>query len=321
MACSSKSNAKRTRYAQQLVIKAMLKHAFITILFLCTNGPINAQQTATKLVLLGTGTPFADPNKSGPSLAIVINNTSYIVDCGPGVVRRAAEASQLGFPALEASQLKTLFITHLHSDHTIGLADIILTPAVLDRNAPIRIYGPVGSKKMTNQLMNAYQEDIALRINGLEKGDAIAYQVQTNEIKEGVIFKDSNVTVTAFKVQHGQWAHAFGFVFQTKDKKIVVSGDCTYSENLIKYAKDCDILVHEVYSHAGLKKRTQRWQDYHSTFHTSTYQLAEIANKVKPKLLILNHQLTFGTSLESLLEEVQSKYAGPVVNGQDLAVF
>jgi ribonuclease BN (tRNA processing enzyme) len=299
----------------------MKKYIFIIALLISTCGLLKAQNTDTKLILLGTGTPFADPTKSGPSLAIVVNNTSYIVDCGPGVVRRAAEASKLGFPSLEAAQLKTLFITHLHSDHTIGLADIILTPAVLDRNAPIRIYGPVGSKKMTDDLMSAYKEDIAIRINGLEKGDAIAYQVYTNEIKEGQIYKDSNLTVTAFNVQHGQWDNAFGFVFQTKDKKIVISGDCTYSENLIKYAKDCDILVHEVYSDAGLKKRTQRWQDYHSTFHTSTYQLADIANKVKPKLLILNHQLTFGTTLQSLLDELKSKYAGPVVNGADLDVF
>ena len=299
----------------------MKKFTFITALFIATCGILNAQNSDTKLVLLGTGTPFADPTKSGPSLAIVVNNTSYIVDCGPGVVRRAAEASKFGFPSLEAAQLKTLFITHLHSDHTIGLADIILTPAVLDRNAPIRIYGPAGSKKMTDDLMSAYKEDIGIRINGLEKGDAIAYQVYTNEIKEGQIYKDSNLTVTAFNVQHGQWDNAFGYVFQTKDKKIVISGDCTYSENLIKYAKDCDILVHEVYSDAGLKKRTQRWQDYHSTFHTSTYQLADIANIVKPKLLILNHQLTFGTSVQSLLDELKSKYAGPVVNGADLDVF
>jgi ribonuclease BN (tRNA processing enzyme) len=299
----------------------MKKYAFIAILLVGTCSLLKAQNSDTKLVLLGTGTPFADPKKSGPSLAIVVNNTSYIVDCGPGVVRRAAEASKLGFPSLEAAQLKTLFITHLHSDHTTGLADIILTPAVLDRNAPITIYGPVGSKKMTDHLMDAYKEDIAIRINGLEKADAIAYQVYTNEIKEGQIYKDNNLTVTAFNVNHGQWDNAFGFVFQTKDKKIVVSGDCTYSENLIKYAKDCDILVHEVYSDAGLKKRTKRWQDYHATFHTSTYQLADIANKVKPKLLILNHQLTFGSTLQSLLDEVKSKYTGVVINGSDLDVF
>ena len=299
----------------------MLKYAFTAILFIGTCSLLNAQNTETKLVLLGTGSPFADPSKSGPSLAIVVNNTSYIVDAGPGVVRRAAQAKELGFPSLDAAQLKTVFISHLHSDHTIGLVDLILTPAVLDRNAPISIYGPVGIKKMTADLMRAYKEDIVIRINGLEKGDAIAYQVNTNEIKEGQIYKDSNLTVTAFKVKHGQWDHAFGFVFQTKDKKIVISGDCTYSENLIKFAKDCDILVHEVYSDAGLKKRTQRWQEYHSTFHTSTYQLADIANQVKPKLLILNHQLTFGTTLQSLLDEVKSKYRGVVVNGSDLDVF
>ena len=303
------------------MIRTIKKYAFITALLIGTCGLLNAQNTGTKLVLLGTGSPFADPAKSGPSLAIVVNNTSYIVDAGPGLVRRAAQAKELGFPSLDAAQLKTLFITHLHSDHTIGLADIILTPAVLDRNAPITIYGPTGIKKMTADLMRAYKEDIAIRINGLEKGDAIAYQVNTNEIKGGEIYKDSNLTVTAFKVKHGQWENAFGFVFQTKDKKIVVSGDCTYSENLIKYAKDCDILVHEVYSDAGLKKRTQRWQDYHSTFHTSTFQLADIANQVKPKLLVLNHQLTFGTTLQSLLDEVQSKYKGVVVNGADLDVF
>lgn len=275
----------------------------------------------THLILLGTGTPFADPKKSGPSLAIVVNNTSYIIDCGPGVVRRAAEAKELGFPSLESAQLKKLFITHLHSDHTTGLADMIFTPAVLDRNAPIYIYGPPGVKNMTQHLLKAYKEDIQVRVNGLEKGDAIAYKVNVKEIKEGIIYKDSNIQVTAFKVKHGNWKYAFGYVFKTADKKIVISGDCTYSENLVKYAKECDILVHEVYSAEGLKKRTKRWQDYHSTFHTSTYQLAEIANKVKPKLLILNHQLGFGMSLESLMEEMKSKYKGVVVNGADLDVY
>jgi len=299
----------------------MKKYSFLVLFLLTAFGVLNAQNVGAKLVLLGTGTPFADPNKSGPSLSIVVNNTSYMVDCGPGVVRRAAQAKELGFPSLEASNLKTLFITHLHSDHTIGLADIILTPAVLDRNAPITIFGPAGIKKMTENTKAAFKEDIDMRINGLEKGDAIAYQVNTNEIKEGEIYRDSNITVTAFNVKHGQWENAFGFVFQTKDKKIVVSGDCTYSENLIKYAKDCDILVHEVYSDAGLKKRTQRWQDYHSAFHTSTYQVADIANKVKPKLLILNHQLTFGSTLQSVLDEVKLKYSGVVVNGADLDVY
>ena len=74
-----------------------MKNSILIIAFLFSAFSIlNAQKTTTKLVLLGTGSPFADPNKSGPSLAIIVNNTSYIVDCGPGVVRRAAEAKELG---------------------------------------------------------------------------------------------------------------------------------------------------------------------------------------------------------------------------------
>lgn len=305
----------------QPINKRALRILLLIFVYALSFAHLFAQDSKTNLILLGTGTPFADPKKSGPSLAIVVNNYSYIIDCGPGVVRRAAQAKELGFPSLEAAQLKTLFITHLHSDHTIGLADIILSPAVLDRNAPISIFGPVGIKEMSDNIMQAYKEDINIRINGLEKGDSIAYQVVSNEIQEGEIYKDKNLTVTAFKVQHGNWENAFGYVFQTKDKKIVISGDCTFSENLIKYAKDCDILVHEVYSDSGLKKRTKRWQEYHSNFHTSTYQLAEIANQVKPKLLVLTHQLTFGSSLQSLLQEIKSKYAGLVINGEDLAIY
>jgi ribonuclease BN (tRNA processing enzyme) len=303
------------------VFKQIMKLFLTLILFFLSVFFVNAQSSETKLILLGTGSPFADPDKSGPSMAIVVNNSSYIIDCGPGVVRRAAQAKELGFPSLAASELKKLFVTHLHTDHTVGIADMIFTPAVLDRNAPIDIYGPSGIKKMTHHILAAYKKDINIRVKGLEKGDAIAYKINVKEITEGEIYKDSNVIVTAFKVNHGNWDNAFGFVFKTKDKKIVISGDCTYSENLINYAKDCDILVHEVYSDEGLKKRTKRWQTYHSTFHTSTYQLADIANKVKPKLLVLNHQLTFGSSMQSLVDEIKTKYNGPIANGADLDIY
>ena len=147
---------------------------YLFIIFLLVANILWAQEkvSKTQLILLGTGTPFANPEKSGPSLAIVVNNVSYIVDCGPGVVRRAAQASQKGITALAPENLKKLFITHLHSDHTVGYADIIFTPAVLDRNAPLEVYGPAGLKNMTNYLMKAYSEDISIRINGLEIGRA-----------------------------------------------------------------------------------------------------------------------------------------------------
>ena len=84
--------------------------------------------TQTRVVLLGTGTPNADPDRSGPALAVVVNEQAYLVDCGPGIVRRAAAAHRAGIKALAVDKLTRVFITHLHSDHTLGFPDLILTP-------------------------------------------------------------------------------------------------------------------------------------------------------------------------------------------------
>lgn len=296
---------------------------FLSLLLLATALAASAQtdSAVTKLVMLGTGTPNADPDRFGPSLAIVVNDVPYLVDCGPGVVRRAAAARKNGVDGLAAPLLRTLFITHLHSDHTIGLADFLLTPAVLERKGNSRVYGPAGIKNMTSHILAAYKEDIDTRISGLEKGDPKAYEVDVREVRSGIVYSDSNVTVTAFRVEHGSWKDAYGYKFETPDKTIVVSGDCTFSEELIKNAMGCDILVHEVYSEEGFAKRTPKWQAYHSKFHTSTSQLAEIAKRVKPKLLVLTHQLIWTSTEEKLLEEITSRYNGKVVSAHDLDVF
>ncbi len=276
----------------------------------------------TQVILLGTGTPTADPERSGPSLAIVVNNMSYVVDCGPGVVRRAgAAAAKYGIPSLRPAGLTHLFITHLHSDHTVGYPDFILTPAVLRRPGALEVYGPKGLQDMTGYLLKAYQEDINIRLNGPEHGKPAGYKVNVHEIMQGVIYRDSNIVVTAFNVHHGPWPQAFGYRFETKDKTIVVSGDCTYDENLIKHAMNCDILIHEVYSGVGFAKLPPADQAYHSIFHTSGEQLAAIANKVHPKLLVLTHQLLFGSTKEELLNEITSRYRGEVKYGNDLDAF
>ena len=145
--------------------------------------------------------------------------------------------------------------------------------------------------------------------------------MHVHEISPGIVYHDSLVTVKAFPVHHGSWQQAFGFRFETPDKVIVVSGDCTYSEAVVDNAAGCDILVHEVYSMKGLEKRTPEWQRYHTAFHTSTKQLAAIANAVKPKLLVLTHQLTWSASDEDLLKEIRQWYSGPVVSAKDLDIF
>lgn len=277
--------------------------------------------TTTQIVLLGTGTPNADPDRFGPSVAIVVNDTPYIIDCGPGVVRRAAAARRKGVKGLAVENLKIAFITHLHSDHTAGYPDLILTPAVLERNAPLEVYGPPGIKAMTEHILKAYKQDIDIRVHGLEQGNPKAYQVNVHEIRPGVIYKDQNVTVKAFLVRHGSWPQAFGYRFETPDRTIVISGDCAVSPSIIENCNGCDVLIHEVYSQAGFSRRPPKWQKYHSTFHTSSRELAELATKAKPGLLILYHQLIWDSTEEELLNEIRAIYKGRVVSGHDLDVY
>ncbi len=278
-------------------------------------------QAATQIVLLGTGTPNADPDRAGPAVAVMVNGKPYLVDFGPGVVRRAAAAARKGVAGLEVKNLQTAFVTHLHSDHTLGYADLIFTPWVLERDAPLAVYGPTGLKAMTKHIVQAYAEDIDIRLNGLEPANETGYKVVVHEIAPGVIYQDQDVTVKAFPVNHGSWKQAFGLRFETRDRTIVISGDCTPSPALIANSMGCDVLIHEVYSTTGFAKRPPVWQRYHSNFHTSSKQLAEIANQVKPDLLVLYHQLFWGTTDEELENEIRQFYDGKVVSGRDLDVF
>lgn len=274
----------------------------------------------TKVVLLGTGTPNADPLRHGAAVAIVVQDQAYLVDFGPGIVRRAAAAAEKGILALAPPRLTRAFLTHHHSDHTVGYPDLILTPWVLGRNEPLVVYGPRGTQAMTDHLLAAYAEDIRERREGLEPANDQGHQVLVHEYSAGPIYTDDKVRVEAFAVQHGSWP-AFGFKFFTPDRTIVISGDTRPFPGLAEHYRDCDVLIHEVYSARGFATRPPAWQRYHSNVHTSTYELAKLANQARPGLLILTHQLFWGTTEDALLAEVRERYDGPVVCGRDLDVY
>lgn len=214
----------------------------------------------TKLVLLGTGTPNACPDASGPSSAVVVGDRAYLVDFGPGVVRQAAKAYRNGIDALRPDRLVTAFCTHLHTDHTAGYPDLIFTPWVLERKEPLRVFGPKGIRDMTEHLLKAYKVDIDFRINGFEKANEVGYRVETQEINSGVIYRDDRVTVEAFPVSHGT-LESYGFKFTTPDRVIVISGDTAPLEIVAEKAKGCDILLHEVEYTAGLAAREPKWPE------------------------------------------------------------
>ncbi|MCC3859692.1 MBL fold metallo-hydrolase [Pseudemcibacter aquimaris] len=277
-----------------------------------------------KVVILGTGTPVMKPERSGPGVAVLSGGKAYIVDSGAGMVRKAIEASKT-HPELKASNLDMLFLTHLHSDHTAGLSNMILAPWVLRREHPLKLFGPPGSKHMADTIISAYSEDIDMRINGSQPANLNGYKVETTEFSaSGTIFEDDNVIVEAIKVPHGSWEHAYGYKFTEKStgKTAVISGDTAYSEAIIDAATDADILVHEIISERALSKRSEEWQIYHKSFHTLPSEIADIANKAKPRVLVLYHQLYWDEEDNRLAEEVmEAGYNGKIVSANDLDVF
>lgn len=294
--------------------------------------PKDSPRTKTQVVLLGTGNPFPDPDRSGPATAIVVNGTAYLVDFGAGVVRQAKAAMfDRGIPALEPTNLRVTFVTHLHSDHTVGYPDLIFTPWVMGRKTPLEVYGPKGIKAMTDHVLAAWQADIEERITteSWQPADyGENYKVNVHEIGLGVVYKDSNVTVTAFPTKHA-FPENYGYRFDTADRSIVISGDTNPSQATIDACHGCDVLIHEVQTEEFLSRRPPGFQAYSAKYHTNTTQLAELAGKAKPRLLVLYHASIVlrpgmrpqASSPGQLLKEVTSGYSGEVVVGRDLDVY
>jgi ribonuclease Z len=278
----------------------------------------------TKLIVLGSGTPNPDPDRAGSAYAVVVNETPYLIDFGPGIIRRAASLSPPWGGEIEAMTVKNFehaFLTHIHSDHSAGLADLLLTPWIMGRNKKLNLYGPEGLEQMAASTLQAYEDDINYRIYGTQPSNKVGYKFNFHLLNEGLIYKDKNISVEAFKVPHGSFDDAYGFRFTSKDKVIVFSGDTGPSKTLEKFAAGADILVHEVYSNAGFLEKTKDWQLYHQGHHTSTFELGEIASRAKPKLLLLSHILFWGSTVDEILKETQSTYSGEIKIAEDLMII
>lgn len=282
--------------------------------------PASVATKGTGIVLLGTGTPLPDPNAFGPATAITVGDRTFLVDAGAGVTRRMVAA---GFP--RTTDLAALFVTHLHTDHTLGYPDLIFTSWVMGRTTPIEAYGPRGLKRMTDHLLAAWSEDIDVRINGLEREGRV-YGVNVHDVKPGVVYDRDGVRVTAIPVAHGNWKEAYGYRFDTSDRSIVVAGDTSPSEALVTAARGCDVLIHEVYAPKGAlpEKRPggELWPQYMKAFHTSALELGALAARIQPKLLVLHHVIMPDTTEAELVADIRKGgFAGHVVLGRDLEKY
>ena len=277
--------------------------------------------SSTHFFVLGSGTPNPNPERMGSAYLVLANDTPYLFDFGSGVVRRvAALSSEWGgnFSKLDVTQLEYAFLSHIHSDHTLGLADLIITPWIMGRDKPLKIFGPEAAKDMADHIIKAYQPDIDYRIYGTQPQNDKGYKTIFTSIEEGVIYEDKNIMVTAFLNDHGDLTESYGFLIQTDDKTILISGDTGPSANLLRFGNEVDILVHEVYSQAGFEKKEPDWKIYHKAHHTSPSELAKIAKKLNPKTLVLSHILFWGSSEDEILEEIMKDYDGKVILADDL---
>ncbi|HSS21377.1 MAG TPA: MBL fold metallo-hydrolase [Pyrinomonadaceae bacterium] len=295
----------------------------LVVLFLFSPASSAAAQTTevgkptTQVILLGTGTPYPDPNASGPATAVVVGKRVFLFDAGAGVMRR------LNAAGLPISGPEALFITHLHSDHTLGYADVIFTTWIMRRTWPLPVYGPRGLRRMTQHLIAAFAEDIRVRTEGLEREVPNGYRVNVREIKAGVIYDHDGVRVTAVAVPHGSWKQAYAFRIDTPDRSILISGDTRPSEALVRASRNLDVLVHEVYSPLHLAPEARPggkyWPQYMREFHTSDVELGGLAARIKPKLLVLTHTIRFGSADEDLIKGIRAGgFTGPVSVGKDL---
>jgi ribonuclease BN (tRNA processing enzyme) len=279
-----------------------------------SQAPDAAHHSVTQIVMLGTGTPGWDPDRSGPATAIIVNGKPYLIDFGPGVVRRMGAAYLRGVEALLPTNVHVAFLTHRHVDHTVGYSDLIFSPAQDGERGPLDVYGPTGLKDMTYYILKAHM---------LKPNDS-RYKVNTHEIEPGVVYKDTNVTVTAFHVNHGD-VEAFGYRFDTPDRSIVISGDTTPTQSVIDACHGCDVLIHEAYSMYTYNAVSADAQQKRRHIHTSSLELAALAAKAKPGLLILYHRSNLGGNgpnpEDVLVKEIQAVYHGKVVTGHDLEVF
>jgi ribonuclease BN (tRNA processing enzyme) len=288
--------------------------------FTTTSPCTTVQRAAGCLIVLGSGMPVPDPERAGPAYALVYDDRWFLFDAGAGVMRRVAAAG------LPIDGVTAAFLTHLHSDHTLGLPDLLLTTWVMGRRGPFPLTGPPGTDDMVTHLLAAWTQDITVRITGLERGQPAGPGVTVREVEGGVVYDSAGVRITAIRVPHGELPTSFAFVMRTPSRTIVLSGDAAPSEALVAAAAGADLLIHEVYPSVRLRPEARPggevWPAYMRSVHTSDVEVGALAHRAGVKQVVLSHIVRMGGTDAELLAGVRrGGFRGVVRIAQDLVAY
>jgi ribonuclease Z len=269
-----------------------------------------------KVTLLGTGCPTPVMNRFGPSILVEAGDQKLIFDVGRGALLRLTQVK------VRPKDIQGVFFTHLHSDHVIGFPDLWLTGWVNGRReTPVKAWGPKGTVKMMSYLEQAFEFDIRIRLYD-DKAPPEGVIIEALDIQEGVVYEKNGVRVTAFDVDHAPIRPALGYRIDYAGRSVVLSGDTRFSENLIKHAKNADLLIHEVVSPESLKRAEygERMKII-IEHHTTPEQAGEIFSRVRPKLAVYSHIVLPSATEQDLIPPTRKTYTGPLELGEDLMVI
>ena len=260
---------------------------FLFFIFLIT--PFTLSAEVLRVVILGSGTPRLDIDRFSQSILVEAGEEKLLFDTGRGTAIRLSQMN------VNLSSINNIFFTHLHSDHIVGFPDVLMTGWVYQREKILNIFGPSGTKKFVENIKNAFNEDIKIRLEKPEKLKMSGLKTIVKEISDGLVYKSKNVEVHAINVDHGGGVeHAYGYKINYKDKSVIISGDTNYSEELVNMANDVDILIHEIAAApSSLINKSEKVRGI-MNYHTTPEELIKIINQTKAKFTVLNHVLLLG---------------------------